>query len=307
LGAFLLIGGLAADQDRMTTRLAERQLLVFLTLLLLAGLIAPTALLAGPPGPDSGSGPGRVIGIVAGLLVLLVTGRTLLLVHRLQEQAARLAELALVDPLTGLANRRAISTRLSTETELARRQPHRLAVTLLDLDHFARYNDEHGRRAGSQLLVETVAGWLGRLRASDVLARIDGDRFLVLLPGSNAEQVERSVIRLAEVIPAGQTVSAGIALWDGQETSDELIERATVALTEAKTAGRNCSRVALATKPAWPLPGSGVRLSHVEPLDRVMGKIPAARRSSDGLVAPPVAASSVLDKPLSIFRNFRPR
>jgi diguanylate cyclase (GGDEF)-like protein len=297
------IGGPAADEDRMTTRLAERQLLVFLTLLLVAGLIAPVALLAGP----AGNGVRPVIGIGAGLLVLLVMARTVLLVHRLQQQAAQLAELALVDPLTGLANRRAIFTRLSSETELARRQPHRLAITVLDLDQFRQYNDAHGRRAGTQLLVEAVDGWLSRLRAGDVLARIDGDRFLVLLPGSNAEQVERSVIRLREAIGGGQTMSAGIALWDGQETSEELVDRAVVALAEAKTAGRNCSRVALATKPAWPLPGSGVRLSHVEPLDRVRGKIPAARRSSDGLVAPPVAASSGLDKPLSIFRNFRPR
>ena len=119
---------------------------------------------------------------------------------------------------------------------------------MLDLDRFKRFNDEYGHQAGDRLLKTAAAAWSGQLRTVDHLARYGGEEFIVLLPTASAELATMVLERLRSATPAGQTFSAGVATWDRNETSEELIARADQALYEAKDAGRD--RIQVATEPA---------------------------------------------------------
>jgi len=159
------------------------------------------------------------------------------------EERSRLVEklevLALTDEVTGLQNRRAWEESLVRELARAHREGHPISVALIDLDGFKEYNDELGHPAGDQLLNAAARAWLSQLRASDVLARYGGDEFGLLFPAWPIETAAAVVERLRGVTPDGQTCSAGLALWDGSETAEELVLRADHALYAAKTAGRN--------------------------------------------------------------------
>jgi diguanylate cyclase (GGDEF)-like protein len=121
----------------------------------------------------------------------------------------------------------------------ARRAGTPLAVALLDLDHFKRFNDQYGHQAGDQLLKSATMAWQSLLRSSDLLARYGGEEFAVLLPSSTLGQAVDALDRLRAATPLAQTFSAGVAMWHGDETSDQLVARADKALYQAKQAGRN--------------------------------------------------------------------
>jgi len=152
---------------------------------------------------------------------------------------ARLEESARTDDLTGLLNRRAWEEQLPREMARARRQNDPLCVAMLDLDFFKTYNDERGHQAGDRLLKQSTAAWVAELRESDTLCRYGGEEFTVVLPGCNVANARDIVERLREGMPADQTVSAGVACWNGRESADELVGRADAALYEAKRTGRN--------------------------------------------------------------------
>ena len=126
-----------------------------------------------------------------------------------------------------------------------RRHGGELCLAMLDLDRFKAFNDHHGHQAGDQLLAATAVAWRPALRTTDTLARYGGEEFAVLLPHSDEEGARVVVERLLEVVPLGQTASAGIAIWDGSESAGELLARADAALYAAKNAGR--ARALLAT------------------------------------------------------------
>ena len=172
-------------------------------------------------------------------LFLLVVARMAGLIRQVEQQAAQLETLAEHDPLTGVANRRAWDGRLPVEMDRARRAGTPLAVALLDLDHFKRFNDQYGHQAGDQLLRSATAAWQSLLRSSDLLARYGGEEFAVLLPASTLGQAVEVIDRLRPATPLAQTFSAGVALWHGDETSDQLVACADKALYQAKQAGRN--------------------------------------------------------------------
>jgi diguanylate cyclase (GGDEF)-like protein len=111
-------------------------------------------------------------------------------------------------------------------------------VALLDLDHFKRFNDSYGHPAGDRLLKEASAAWHGALRQGDTVARWGGEEF-VLLPGADAEVAREVLGRALARTPPGQTFSAGVAQWDGTETSEDLLQRADAGLYVAKSASRN--------------------------------------------------------------------
>lgn len=152
---------------------------------------------------------------------------------------ARLEESARTDDLTGLLNRRAWEEQLPREMARARRQSEPLCVAMLDLDFFKNYNDERGHQAGDRLLKQSASAWLGELRSSDTLARYGGEEFTVALPGCNLSNAKDIVERLRAAMPADQTVSAGVACWNGRESAEELVGRADAALYEAKRTGRD--------------------------------------------------------------------
>jgi diguanylate cyclase (GGDEF)-like protein len=193
-----------------------------------------------------------VAAIVLGsvVLFLLVVLRMAGLVAKVQDQAAQLAALAHNDGLTGIPNRRAWELELPREMARVRRYGGRLHVALLDLDHFKRYNDHHGHQGGDRLLKEAAAAWQARMRRTDLLARYGGEEFAVLLRDCTHAHAIAVLCDLRAVMPAGQTFSAGVAEWDGQEGPERLVGRADVGLYEAKRAGRD--RVVTAPSPLTP-------------------------------------------------------
>jgi diguanylate cyclase (GGDEF)-like protein len=155
------------------------------------------------------------------------------------EFLSRLERVARTDDLTGLPNHRAWEEELPREVARAGREETSLCIAILDLDHFKAYNDRHGHQAGDLLLKEIAASWQQSLRATDLLARFGGEEFALALPGCLAVEAESLLERLREAMPHGETCSAGVAWWDGEESSQALFGRADAALYAAKARGRD--------------------------------------------------------------------
>jgi diguanylate cyclase (GGDEF)-like protein len=216
------------------TRFARLRLI----LLAATSLLAPAVLIhQGLTAPDEIDWP--AIGTGAGILSLLVVTRMAGLVAQIQDQAALLAALAHNDSLTGIPNRRAWDLELAREMSRARRTGRPVVVALLDLDHFKRFNDAHGHQLGDRLLRDAAAVWNAHMRSGDLLARYGGEEFGAIITGVPLSEAAEIVDRLRGLTPLGQTFSAGIACWDGQETVEQLISRVDEALYAAKHAGRN--------------------------------------------------------------------
>jgi diguanylate cyclase len=148
------------------------------------------------------------------------------------------------DPLTGVTNRRGLDAGLPLEMSRALRNGEPLAVVMIDLDHFKRFNDRRGHGAGDALLRQAAQAWAELLRPTDMLARYGGEEFTLVLPGCPHEQAVQLVERLRPGVPERQTFSAGVALWDGVETATDLLQRADQALLQAKKSGRNRTVIA---------------------------------------------------------------
>lgn len=221
-----------------------------LIMLTAATLIAPAILALQVSRHHVVNGMAIVIGSVA--LFLLVVTRMALLVRQVERQAHQLRELARSDALTGLPNRRAWFDELPGAMARAARDATPVTVAMLDLDHFKRFNDELGHQAGDRMLKSAASAWAAELRAADVLARYGGEEFILLLPSAGADLAGEVLARLRAATPAGQTFSAGLAVWDGAESSDELIERADRALYAAKANGRDRTERAVAVRQGTP-------------------------------------------------------
>ncbi len=151
----------------------------------------------------------------------------------------RLAIDARTDALTGLANRRAWEEELPNALSRAQRLSHDLAVVLIDIDHFKAYNDRLGHPAGDSALREIGRRWRGHVRDIDVLARIGGEEFALLLPGCDPDATRTIADRLRTDMPAGLTASAGAMVWSIPLTAEELVAEADRALYRAKRDGRD--------------------------------------------------------------------
>ncbi|WIM98618.1 GGDEF domain-containing protein [Actinoplanes oblitus] len=184
------------------------------------------------------------IGVACVVLFLLVVARMVGLTRQVERQARELSDLASRDALTGVGNRRSWDARLHDAVTAAHGAGGALVIALLDLDHFKRYNDTHGHQAGDRLLKGAAAAWLDVLRRDDVLYRYGGEEFGLILPGASAGDAVKLTERLREVVPDGQSFSAGVAALHGTETVEELVARADTALYEAKAHGRGRARVA---------------------------------------------------------------
>jgi diguanylate cyclase (GGDEF)-like protein len=115
-----------------------------------------------------------------------------------------------------------------------------VSMALLDMDEFKSYNDRFGHQAGDRLLKEAAAAWRNILRASDILARVGGDEFAVLLPGCPLDEAAAIANRLRALVPDSVHCSVGVAAWDGREGTPRLVARADRALYDAKERGRDC-------------------------------------------------------------------
>jgi len=185
----------------------------------------------------------RVLLIIFGSVSLLLA---LYLAHWLGEALAkaaaltdRLAEMARIDGLTGLPNRRVWDEELAKGLDRARRTGRPCAIGLIDLDHFKRYNDTHGHQAGDRLLRDTAQALSQRMRAGDLIARYGGEEFAVLLHGCDAGNALKFFERLHGAMPQGQCFSAGVADTRGAESGGEVLRRADESLYRAKEEGRD--------------------------------------------------------------------
>jgi diguanylate cyclase (GGDEF)-like protein len=169
-------------------------------------------------------------------------------VSQLASLTGRLRELAMIDSLTGVLNRRAFMDHADGEWVRHRRHKHALSCAMLDVDGFKRVNDSFGHAAGDAVLQHIGALLRATLRASDLSARLGGDEFVALMPETGLDGAtalgERVLTRLSaqpltaldQNIPA--TVSIGVASAEGCNSLEELLERADQALYRAKKAGR---------------------------------------------------------------------
>ncbi len=151
----------------------------------------------------------------------------------------RLAADARTDALTALPNRRAWDDGLTRAVQQAERLGHELSLVLLDIDHFKAYNDRHGHPGGDSALAQIGARWGARVRDIDLLARIGGEEFGLLLPGCDAHEALIVTERMRCAMPAGLTASAGIVTWAAPVTAAGLVAAADRELYRAKSEGRD--------------------------------------------------------------------
>ena len=177
---------------------------------------------------------------------------------RLQQNYQRSLSLALTDELTGLYNRRYLFAHLDELFERINHGGTGVAILLFDIDHFKRVNDTHGHAAGDDVLRELAARATKSVRSVDLVARLGGEEFVVVMPETDitsaAEVAERLRLAVSKepfiVTATGKkltvTVSIGVAASERGEDRDQLLERADHTLYSAKTGGRD--RVII----AWP-------------------------------------------------------
>ena len=188
--------------------------------------------------------------------------RNRVLEHQLTASAARITKLrqglnearqdATTDGLTGLCNRKAFNSRLRRAIGRAKADQEAMALVLLDIDHFKRFNDTYGHRTGDLVLRLVGRVVADNVKGRDTAARYGGEEFAVILAGADLRAASvvagqmRTVLDGKRLITKGSqqhhgsvTVSAGVAqFWPG-DTVASLVERADAALYAAKHAGRN--------------------------------------------------------------------
>ena len=171
-------------------------------------------------------------------------------IHDRREAHQALRSAVFNDHLTGLANRRAFHELGTQEVRRWQRQPRPLSLLLIDADHFKRINDQHGHATGDAVLRHLAAALAAGLRGLDTVARLGGEEFVALLPGTGADGAEALAARLCVSIaaqpvvvdgrPINATVSIGVATMDASVADLEaLVSRADQAMYAAKRQGRN--------------------------------------------------------------------
>jgi diguanylate cyclase (GGDEF)-like protein len=181
--------------------------------------------------------------------------------RQLRDARRQLTDLANVDELTGLGNRRLVNSTLRDEINRARRSGAELSLIMLDVDYFKNYNDTYGHPAGDTVL-QKLADLMQRAstRAGEVVARYGGEEFILVLPGASADSAMRTASRLRDLVNEERishetsevekfiTVSQGVITVqpDGELEPADLVQRVDNALYEAKDSGRNTIAVASA-------------------------------------------------------------
>lgn len=184
--------------------------------------------------------------------IMPVTVRARVHVHvTLKFQADLLRRMVFIDGLTGVANRRYFDERLETEWKRAQRTSTQLAVAMIDIDHFKRYNDALGHQAGDACIQQVAACIRSQAnRPYDLVARYGGEEFVCILPetdldgaGRVARLIEAAVRALRIPHPASDvctvvSVSVGFAMIQAGQTAQELLARADACMYQAKQSGR---------------------------------------------------------------------
>ena len=180
------------------------------------------------------------------LAYLLVVGVAITGLSQLRHTHSQLEQLATQDPLTSVLNARAFSHELAQELSRNRRYGRPLALIYLDLDDFKSVNDAHGHATGDAVLRLVADAMRGAVRQADVVGRLGGDEFGVLMPETDGTLAHAVATRLAGGIRTvfrgtpSVTASIGVVAVSGTEAgSDELLRKADQAMYEAKRAGKD--------------------------------------------------------------------
>jgi len=167
------------------------------------------------------------------------------------KQQAKLRNLSVIDPVTGLHNRRWLSEVFLRQIDRCARGNYPVCLAMLDIDHFKSVNDTFGHQSGDRVLVQVGRVLQKQFRPTDLIARYGGEEFALLLPETAVQEAIaalerfRLVMGQTETSVAGRTtvkitVSVGIALWRNGLSLDDLIQHADEAMYRAKSSGRNC-------------------------------------------------------------------
>lgn len=195
-----------------------------------------------------------VFGTIQDVTIEAENKRALAQARTAAEDAARQATAAAdTDQLTGIASRRKTMQLLEDAIVHARTTEQPLSVAIFDVDHFKRVNDRFGHHAGDQVLRRVAQAAQGALRTTDVVGRMGGEEFVMLLPGADAEIAMAIADRVRATIAEGDasdhtgpnvTASIGVATFALDVTAEALLHRADCALYQAKRSGRNTLRLA---------------------------------------------------------------
>ncbi len=166
--------------------------------------------------------------------------------------AAEAQKLAMTDPLTGIANRRASLDWLGSLVGASDEDEDPLAVLMFDVDHFKQINDCFGHQTGDEVLKRVAGLARAQLRTEDLVGRIGGEEFICIVSGLSDLATRRLADRLCRAIATGSadgnlpktTISIGLARFRNGDTPEGLLARADAALYEAKDGGRNQVRLA---------------------------------------------------------------
>jgi diguanylate cyclase (GGDEF)-like protein len=249
-GATLLLSAVMIVRHRDKPRPAELAAAIWITLFGLSQLAAAcAALLQGASGDDAYrtlyininflSLPAGYIGVAMFVMFMLASD--------LSEQ---MKEIAVKDQLTGLLNRRGFSEQAERAYATARRTDRPISLIMTDIDHFKTINDEFGHAAGDDALVHFAKILRIRRRADDILARMGGEEFALVLPGTELDESIRIAEELCELLEkapmrvgkqtVAMTASFGVAALSTKDTCmTDVVIRADRALYRSKRAGRN--------------------------------------------------------------------
>ena len=194
----------------------------------------------------------RILFVTCAMLIALAT-EALFIFTPLIRRMRSLVNLAQSDPLTGCYNRRSFIEAAERDFKRSRRTGSPLSVIFFDIDHFKRINDLYGHSVGDAVIMALTKAVTGTIRTSDMLGRLGGEEFVILLPDTDsgsaclvAEKL-RAVLEdvevKAEAVVLRFTASFGVSQIAEQDQDPlSLIERADAWMYEAKNAGRNCVR-----------------------------------------------------------------
>ncbi|MGO1501391.1 MAG: GGDEF domain-containing protein [Marinobacter sp.] len=189
----------------------------------------------------------------------VVSATAFVFAQRTDNQRERLEQLATVDPLTGVQNRRSMDDELKRAAAHAERTGMSYALVMMDIDHFKKVNDEHGHGVGDGVLIDLVALVEQNTRKLDQVFRYGGEEFVLLLPGVDGAGLTAVMNNLQHILrgkvrhPGGAiSASFGVALLKKDERVESWLGRADAALYEAKKTGRD--RIVFSDNLAEPLP-----------------------------------------------------